>query len=100
MKWTATRRPVYYKAGCGKVFKLCIVNIDKDWVPFCRALGHPELASDPRFATLAPRLQHMPELIARLDVIFSGHDMAHWQRELAAANIPYLLDLGAGRGSL
>lgn len=85
---------LYYKAGCGKVFKLCIVNIDKDWAPFCRALGHPELASDPRFATLAPRLEHMPELIVRLDALFAGHDMAYWQRELAAADIPFSLISG------
>jgi crotonobetainyl-CoA:carnitine CoA-transferase CaiB-like acyl-CoA transferase len=40
---------------------------EKQWKNLCRALGFPELASDPRFDTMAGRLTNYTELRAILD---------------------------------
>jgi len=48
-----------YKAPQGWIVLLVL---ERQWESFCRALGQPELASDPRFATGALRGQHKTEL--------------------------------------
>ena len=80
---------LYYRPRDGRIFKLCIVDIAKNWVPFCHAIGRPQIATDARFAQLADRLVHMRELIPLIDAAFAEHDMAYWKQALEAAEIPY-----------
>jgi len=82
---------VYYRAGDGRLFKMAVVDTRRDWPKVCRAIGRPELASDPRFATLEERVKdgRMRELIQLCDRIFAGQPMAHWQRALEEADVPY-----------
>jgi CoA:oxalate CoA-transferase len=55
-----------YKAAQGWIV---ILVLDRQWESFCRALGRPELASDPRFATgvLRGESQNGPELTAIIE---------------------------------
>ena len=39
---------------------------DSEFAGLCNALGHPEIGSDPRFATLGARMLHIPELVMML----------------------------------
>jgi len=82
---------VYYRAGDRRLFKMAIVDTRRDWPKVCRAIGRPELADDPRYATLEERLKEgrMAELIRLCDGIFASQPMAFWQRALAAADVPY-----------
>jgi crotonobetainyl-CoA:carnitine CoA-transferase CaiB-like acyl-CoA transferase len=48
-----------YKAAQGWIVLLVL---DRQWESFCRAIGRPGLASDPRFTTGALRGQHKAEL--------------------------------------
>lgn len=82
---------VYYRAGDGKLFKMAVVDTQRDWPKICRALGRPELAGEPRYATLAERTKQgrMGELVALCDGIFATQPMAHWQRRLDEADVPY-----------
>ena len=80
---------LYYKPRDGRLLKLNIADQEKDWAPFCRAMGRPDLIEDPRFATLEVRVQHMPELIAIFDEAFARHDLAHWEKVLAEHDIPF-----------
>jgi crotonobetainyl-CoA:carnitine CoA-transferase CaiB-like acyl-CoA transferase len=48
------------------------------WPRFCRALGHPELADDPRFATNLERADRRAELTALLEEIFRTRTVADW----------------------
>jgi crotonobetainyl-CoA:carnitine CoA-transferase CaiB-like acyl-CoA transferase len=82
---------VYYRTADKRVFKMAIVNTERDWPKVCRAIGRPELASDPRYATLADRKQQgrMKELIAICDGVFPTQPMDHWKRALEEADIPY-----------
>ena len=59
---------VYYRAGDRRLFKMAVVNTRRDWPKVCRAIGRPELASDPRYATLEDmvnfvKLAHMAPAI-------------------------------------
>ncbi|HXX49111.1 MAG TPA: CoA transferase, partial [Myxococcota bacterium] len=53
-----------YKAAQGWIVLLVL---ERQWESFCRALGRPELATDPRFATGAARGQNKAELTAIIE---------------------------------
>ncbi|MWA04905.1 CoA transferase [Actinomadura sp. LD22] len=54
----------------------------------CRAIGHPELIEDPRFATISARIEHRLELLKELSAIFVQRDARHWIEVLDAADVP------------
>jgi crotonobetainyl-CoA:carnitine CoA-transferase CaiB-like acyl-CoA transferase len=87
---------VYYRAADQRAFKMAIVSTERDWPRVCRAIGRPELAADPRYATLADRLQEgrMRELIGICDAVFATQPMAYWMRALEAADVPYSVVAG------
>jgi crotonobetainyl-CoA:carnitine CoA-transferase CaiB-like acyl-CoA transferase len=80
---------IYYLPQDGRPLKLNLHNQDKLWAPFCRAMGRSDLIDDPRFATMAVRVQHMSELIALFDEAFARHDLAYWDKTLTAYDIPF-----------
>lgn len=54
----------------------------------CDVLGRPELVDDPRFATIATRIEHRPQLLAILESLFAEDTAAHWIEALEAADVP------------
>lgn len=56
------------------------------WPGFCRALGRPELETDPRFDSFFTRRLHLGELYAILDPIFEGRTTAEWIEMLEAVD--------------
>jgi len=80
---------IYYMPRDGRVFKLNIHDHERDWAPFCRAVGRPDLIDDPRFATIEVRVKHMSELIAIFDEEIAKHDLAHWCKAFEEHDIPY-----------
>lgn len=82
---------VYYRAGDKRLFKMAIVNTQRDWPKVCRVIGRPELAGDPRYATLADRTKdgRMKELLKICDEVFATQPMDHWRRKLEEADVPY-----------
>jgi formyl-CoA transferase/CoA:oxalate CoA-transferase len=54
------------------------------WPKFCRALGHPELADDPRFASNLDRAERRAELTALLEGIFVTRTVAEWEERFGA----------------
>ncbi|MBM3225705.1 MAG: CoA transferase, partial [Candidatus Tectomicrobia bacterium] len=63
-------------------------NGDKFWRALCQAIERPELADDTRFVTRAARLQHVEELTALLQSIFTTRPGAEWLQRLEAAGVP------------
>jgi formyl-CoA transferase len=80
---------LYYLPSDGRPLKLNIHDQEKDWAPFCRAVGRPDLVDDPRFAKVEIRVQHMRELIAIFDEAFSKHDLSYWCKVLTEYDIPH-----------
>jgi crotonobetainyl-CoA:carnitine CoA-transferase CaiB-like acyl-CoA transferase len=58
---------------------------EDQWAKICTALQRPELATDPRFATMQLRAAHREELYGILDVVLAGRTTNWWLAALAGA---------------
>jgi crotonobetainyl-CoA:carnitine CoA-transferase CaiB-like acyl-CoA transferase len=87
------RRPLTYSyaARDGKLIQLMILNPEPRWAAFCKALGIPEIESDPRFVTSDVRDANGEAMIAILEETFAQRDFAEWQPLLEALDIPWEL---------
>jgi crotonobetainyl-CoA:carnitine CoA-transferase CaiB-like acyl-CoA transferase len=74
-----------FRAADGWVFVMA--QLPKFWDVLVSRIGHPELATDARFATPADRLANRDALTGILDGIFSQRPVAHWV-ELLAGHMP------------
>ncbi len=61
---------------------------EKFWQRFCVAVGRPELADDPRFATLPLRQQNRDELMPILEGHLRRHTVAEWVERLRERAVP------------
>jgi len=64
------------------------VGSERQWPRFCRALGLPALADDPRFATNGDRVANRTELVATLAARLEERPTAAWLATLDAADVP------------
>jgi formyl-CoA transferase len=74
-----------YLASDGRWFML--VASPPHWPGLARAVGHPELLDDPRFADQGSMAEHSAELTELLDATFGSRPLAHWQDVLERARI-------------
>lgn len=59
----------------------------RQWPTFCKALGHPEWADDPRFATPLARVEHGSLLYPLVRDVMRTKPAAEWERILLDATI-------------
>ena len=59
------------------------------WPVLANALGRSELLTDPRFSGVEAVSQHAAELADLLDTEFRAQPLAHWEKVLDEARIPY-----------
>ncbi|MYU16111.1 CoA transferase [Streptomyces sp. SID8361] len=64
------------------------VGNDGQFVHFCEALGMPELASDPDYATNEARVRNVDALTSRIRETLADGDLAHWLHELGSRSVP------------
>jgi crotonobetainyl-CoA:carnitine CoA-transferase CaiB-like acyl-CoA transferase len=57
------------------------------WRRFCEAIGRPDLAEDPRFATNQGRLDNRPALNRIIEEVFATGPTAAWVERLNAAGV-------------
>jgi crotonobetainyl-CoA:carnitine CoA-transferase CaiB-like acyl-CoA transferase len=81
-----------YRASDGVWFVL-IVTPDK-LATVAKAIGKPDLLTDPRFTDPARLMQNMPQLAEILESLFSSQPMAHWYEVFSGAHVTF----GAVRG--
>ncbi|BAT61411.1 E-cinnamoyl-CoA:R-phenyllactate CoA transferase [Variibacter gotjawalensis] len=79
----------YYQCRDGKWLILTILNDDKQWPDFCRALEVDALIDDARFATRADRLKNARDLTHILDEAFGKQDRAYWRPRLNERRIVF-----------
>jgi crotonobetainyl-CoA:carnitine CoA-transferase CaiB-like acyl-CoA transferase len=75
-----------YRAADG-FFNLGVGN-DAHFETFARAIGRPELASDPRFARNADRVRRRDELNDVLAPLFAASRVEHWMGLFERAGVP------------
>src|SRR5205814_7411508 len=68
----------------------CVIAVETDeqWRHLCEHLGRPDLARDPRYATLAARRERLAELDALAAEWTRQRDPHAAMRELQAAGVP------------
>lgn len=80
---------------------ICVMPYtDQHWQTFLIASEHPELAHDPRFATIAARTEHIAFVYESLGKIIATRPTSHWialcdQIQVPAAPVNLLDDLEA-----
>ena len=84
--WFAPQN-AYPCAGEDRWVTIAVTN-DSQWRSLAEAIGHPELADDPRFATNEARLQHRRELDDLIAPWMADQDMWDITRQLQAQGIP------------
>src|SRR5262249_19120138 len=67
-----------YRAGDDKWFWLLGLQGDRHWPDLARAVERPEWLTDPRFATIRARGEHVGELVPMLDAIFATRTRTEW----------------------
>ena len=78
----ATRSGTTTAAQDGKWLALAMLQTDRYWPDFARAIGRPELATDARFKDLNARAGNAAECVAILDAAFASKPRAEWMRIL------------------
>ncbi len=81
-----------YRAADDTWFVL-IVTSDK-LAAVAKAIGRPDLLTDPRFSDPAKLMANMPQLTAILDEVFGAKPMAYWYEVLSGVHVTF----GAVRG--
>src|SRR5467141_5163753 len=81
-----------YQAADGTWFVL-LVTPDK-LAAVAKAIGRPDLLTDPRFSDPAKLMANMPQLTAILDEVFGAQPMAHWSEVFSSVHVTF----GAVRG--
>jgi len=73
---------------CADAEIFVVASTPKQWSALATALGRPELADDPRFATVSTRIANRDLVLQTLDSIFAQRSAAHWVAALEAADVP------------
>jgi formyl-CoA transferase/CoA:oxalate CoA-transferase len=58
------------------------------WHKFCRAIGRPELAREPRFARTRDRMNHRTALEVMVEGILATETTQHWETLFLEADVP------------
>ena len=63
-------------------------NEDKQFAALCRVVGHPDLATDARFAERHARKEHRQQLNDALEAALAARSAAEWEPLLIEAGVP------------
>ena len=81
--------PVYchYKCSDGKWIALGLLQSDRYWADFCKAMELEELEKDPRFENLVQRAINSKELVPILESRFASKTSDEWDEVLRQAEL-------------
>jgi CoA:oxalate CoA-transferase len=86
-----TRHPSiapFQALATGDGFIAVAAGNDALFAKLCRAVGKPELADAPEFASNELRTRHVDDLARRLEQALAGRGSRHWLGVLEAAGVP------------
>ncbi len=68
----------FYRCKDDKWLFLSLMQADRHWGNFCRAIGRPDLENDPRFDTSENRKDNRGEIISIMDKVFATKTCQEW----------------------
>jgi len=73
---------------CADGHLVLAVGNDSQFQRFAAAIGHPELAEDPRYATNKARVDNLPDLLGILQARLGQKPLAYWLEILEREGVP------------
>lgn len=73
---------------CADAEIFVVASTARQWAGVATALGRPELATDPRFATVSARIANRDVVLETLGEIFAERDAAYWIGRLESEDVP------------
>lgn len=86
---TAPLNPLWnqYRTQDGRWLFLVMIEPDRYWAEFCRAIERPELLEDERFTGIIVRYKNSGDLVKILDEVFASRTLAEWEERLNAHSL-------------
>jgi crotonobetainyl-CoA:carnitine CoA-transferase CaiB-like acyl-CoA transferase len=78
-----------YRAADGREVYLLMLQGDRHWPDFCRAVGHEEWQTDERFSTLALRGANAAALVAEIEAVLLTRPLAEWEELFRREDVWY-----------
>jgi crotonobetainyl-CoA:carnitine CoA-transferase CaiB-like acyl-CoA transferase len=78
--WNPSMMP--YRTRDGRFVNLQMLSPDRYWPDLCKALGDPDMATDPRFGDMVARRTNARACVERLEATFAGRDYDDWRQIL------------------
>ena len=79
----------HYQTKDERWLSLIILQEDKNWPGFIKAIDRPDLAEDPRFIETKIRHKNGRELAPILREVFASRDCAEWREKLRENNVTF-----------
>ncbi|MFP6605406.1 MAG: CoA transferase, partial [Myxococcota bacterium] len=83
----------HYRCQDDQWLSLGMLQPDRYWADFCRAVGRPEMADDERFAEMSSRSQNAEAAVALLDEIFASKPRDEWMKILREGEGDFIFTL-------
>jgi len=83
------RNPLWahYRTADDRWIFLVMIDSQRYWPAFCRAIGQPELEHDDRFHNEVGRYRNSTELTERIQAVFAGKPFSDWEAHLTTQPI-------------
>lgn len=73
---------------CADAEIFVVASTARQWAGLATALGRPQLATDPRFATVSARIANRDMVLSTLIDVFAERDAAYWIQRLEDQDVP------------
>jgi crotonobetainyl-CoA:carnitine CoA-transferase CaiB-like acyl-CoA transferase len=76
----APRNPLWnhYECRDGRWLFLVMIDSERYWPAFAKAVGNPDLTADPRFENAVERYRNSREMVEILDALFAERPLEEW----------------------
>jgi crotonobetainyl-CoA:carnitine CoA-transferase CaiB-like acyl-CoA transferase len=78
-----------YRTSDNRFVSLCMLQADKLWPGFCRAVGKSEWIDDPRYVDSAARRDNTDACYADMQALFASKTLAEWREILSTQAGPW-----------
>ncbi|MBV1930087.1 MAG: CoA transferase [Porticoccaceae bacterium] len=79
----------HYQTKDERWLSIIVLQEDKNWPKFIKAIERPDLAEDPRFAKTKDRHKHGRELAPILREVFASRDCEQWRQRLRENSVTF-----------